>query len=156
MPSAAPIPQRNASASRIRCSPCRRPSTAISPLASSRPIRQASHAMAFIAASRFVCAQEPEELDAFTQTPLHHVPAHQHLAHDLPDLRRPEIEALVKALNVVIDLLTREMWITNGGELYAFLAPQVDDLVLLQAAVLHRLVVERRARIRRRQRHLDR
>src|ERR1700722_7043190 len=129
MPSAAPIPQRNASASRIRCSPCRRPSTAISPLASSRPIRQASHAMAFIAASRFVCAQEPEELDAFTQTPLHHVPAHQHLTHDFPDLRRPEIEALVEGLDVVIDLFTREVRITDRRQLHSFLADQVDYFV---------------------------
>src|ERR1700733_4577476 len=118
MPSAAPIPQRNASANRIRCSPCRRPSTATSPLASSRPIRQASHAMAFIAASRFVCAQEPEELDAFTQTPLHHVPAQQHLAHDLPDLRRPEIETFVEALDVVIDLIARKVRVANGGRLH--------------------------------------
>ena len=57
---------------------------------------------------------------------------------------------------MVIDLLTREVRVANGGQLHAFLADEINDLVLLQPAVLHRLVVERRARIRRRQRHLDR
>ena len=42
-------------------------------------------------------AQEAEEFDAFAQAALHHVPADQHLADDLPDLARAEIEALVEA-----------------------------------------------------------
>src|SRR5262245_26175152 len=44
-------------------------------------------------------AQEAEELHALAQAPLHHLRAHDHLAHDRGDLRRAEIEALVEIID---------------------------------------------------------
>src|SRR6185437_8994618 len=105
---------------------------------------------------RLVRPQEAEELDAFAQTALHHVPARQHLAHNLPDLRRAEVELLIELLEMVIDLVARQMRIADRRELHAFLAHEVDRLVLFHPAVLDGLLVERRARIRRGERNLDR
>src|ERR1700689_2376933 len=103
------MPHSTATANSSRCAARASPSRSTSPIASDTAIRHASQGTSFMPGpstwhggggtcrSRFVGAQEPEELHAFAQTALHHVPAHQHLAHDLPDFRRPEIEALVEA-----------------------------------------------------------
>src|SRR6201996_428224 len=136
------MPHSSASAESIRCTARPGPSNSTSPIASSTAIGHTSQARRFMPGPSarndgrgtcplcFVSAQEAEKLHAFAQTPLHHVPAQQHLAHDLPDLRGPEIEALVEALDVVIDLFARQMRITDRRELHPFLAHQVDHLVL--------------------------
>src|SRR3954469_16271212 len=54
-------------------------------------------------------AQEPEELHSFAETPLHHLRAHQHLAHDGGDLWGAEIEALVEIIHRPEDLGVTEM-----------------------------------------------
>src|SRR6185437_12774645 len=59
--------------------------------------------------SGLVRVQEAEELHPFAQAPLGHLPAAQHLARELGDLARAEIELLVESLHRVIDLLRRQV-----------------------------------------------
>ncbi len=56
-----------------------------------------------------VSAQEAEKFDTLAQAPLHHLPAAEHLAHDLPDLAGAEIETFVEHFHAVEDLLLRQM-----------------------------------------------
>lgn len=64
-------------------------------------------------ASCITRAEKSEELHAFLQAPLHHLPTDQHLADDFPDLRRSEVEALIEYLNAVIDLFARQVRIAD-------------------------------------------
>src|ERR1700735_5447704 len=98
-----------------------------------------------------VSPQEAEELHALPQAALHHLPAAQHFANDLPDLPRAEVEALVEYLHAMEDLFLREMRIADRRELHAMVVDQVDRLVLLQQAILARLPIKGRAGIRRSQ-----
>src|ERR1700676_2450115 len=144
------------------------PSNATSPVTSSRPDGKTSQARRLMSApyagclrrsarrSRLVRTQEAEKLYAFTQPSFHHLPAHQHLAQDFPDLRRAEIETLVEVFEMVIDVFARQMRIANRRKLHTFLANEVDHLVLFEPAVFDGLVIQRRTRIGRCQRHLDR
>src|SRR5579863_3406455 len=100
-------------------------------------------------------AQEAEELDALAQAPLHHVPAREHLAQDLPDLARPEVEALIEELDVAEDLFLRQVRITDGGKLHTFVVDEVDRIILAQPAILDRLPIQARAGIGRGERDLN-
>src|ERR1700730_8526008 len=94
-----------------------------------------------VASSGLVSPQEAEELDTFTQTPRHHVPTGQHLFDYFPDLARPEIEALVEHFHAVKYLFFRQMRIADCGQLHALVVDQIDGIVLLQPAVVDRLLV---------------
>src|SRR5579872_6787596 len=63
--------------------------------------------------SGLVRVQEAEELHSLAQPPLGHLPAAQHLAGELGDLARPEVELLVESLHRVIDLLRRQVRIAD-------------------------------------------
>src|SRR5689334_22812803 len=101
-----------------------------------------------------VGAQEGEELDAFAQAALHHLRAPDHLADDRGDLGRAEIEAAVEVLHRVEDLAVAETRIVQRRDLHAALVDQLGVLGV-EPAVLHRLLVQERARIRRGERDLD-
>src|ERR1700674_1782290 len=108
------------------------------------------------APSGFVRAQKTKELDAFPQTPRHHVPACQHFLDDLPYLAGPEIEALVEDFHAVKYLFLRQVRIADGGELHALVVDQIDRVVLLQPAIVDSLLVQRRPGVGRRERYLNR
>src|ERR1700677_2671584 len=157
IPSAAAAPQKRAAAARSRwTTPCG-PSRAANAVTGggtqgAGPQRRA----AGIGPSRLVRAQEAEEFHALAQAALHHLPAHQHLPHDLPDLSRAEIEPLVEPLELVVDLLARQVLVPDRRELNSTGAHEVRGLVLLEPAVLDGLLVKRSSGIRSRKRHLDR
>src|SRR5215813_15142778 len=64
-------------------------------------------------------AQEAEELHALAQAPLHHVRAHDHLAHDRRDLGRAEIEAFVEIVDRLENLGMAEMRVVQRRDLRA-------------------------------------
>src|SRR6185312_6371074 len=95
--------------------------------------------------SGLVRVQEAEEFHALAQPPLGHLPAAQHLAGELGDLARPEVELLIEGLHRVIDLLRRQVRIADGGELHAAVVHQIQVVVRRDPAVVDRLSVELRA-----------
>src|SRR6202050_1566207 len=99
--------------------------------------------------------QEAEELHAFAQPAPHHFPAAQHLADDLPDFSRAEVEAFVEHFHAVEDLFLGQVRIADRGQLHAAFIDQIYRIVFLQPAILHRLAIQGRTRIRRGQRDLD-
>jgi hypothetical protein len=58
--------------------------------------------------------EKSKELHALLQSPFHHFPTHQHLTDYLPDLRRPEIKALVEFFHSEKDFLARQVRITDS------------------------------------------
>src|SRR5439155_19026534 len=77
----------------------------------------------------------------------------RHLPEEPEDLPRPEVEAPVEALDRREDLRARQVRVAEHAGLHT---ARVHELVALEPAVLDRLLVERRSRVRRRQRHLER
>src|SRR6195256_680664 len=77
----------------------------------------------------------------------------RHLLEKAEELPRTEVEAAVEALDRREDLLPREVRIAEHARLRA---ASVHELGPLEPAALERLAVERGARIRRRQRDLER
>src|SRR6185437_7919320 len=100
-------------------------------------------------------AQEMKEFDAFAQAALHHLRAADHLADDRSDLAGAEIEAPVEFFDRVEDFAVAQMWIVQGRDLHAVLVDELG-MSIVEPAVLHRLIEQERARIRRRKRNLDR
>ena len=80
--------------------------------------------------------------------------AAHHLADDRGDLGGAEIELLVEVLDRVEDLGVAEMRIVQRRDLHAVVVDQLG-VVVVEPAVLHRLLVEERARIGRGERDLD-
>src|SRR5262249_15208265 len=101
-----------------------------------------------------VRAQKGEELDALAQAAFHHLRALDHLADDRGDLRRAEIEPAIEVLPRVEDLAVAQIRVLQRLNLHAALVDQLGVLEV-EPAVLHRLLVEERARIRRSEGHLD-
>src|ERR1700749_776655 len=83
-----------------------------------------------------VSPQEAEELHAFAQPALHHLPAAQHLAHDLPDLPGAEVEAFVEPLHAGEDLLLGQVRIADRRQLPAMIVDEIDCVILLQPAIV--------------------
>src|SRR5512138_2191336 len=97
--------------------------------------------------------QKLQELTALGQPPLADVEVARHLLDEAEELARPEIELPVEALDRGKDFIAREVRITE----HARLGPAgVDELGRLEPAALLRLAVERGARVRRRERDLER
>src|SRR5688500_17921135 len=101
-------------------------------LSLSKPLREASGTAHHPSPSNLrlgrllAVAQEVEELDAFAQPALHHVPVANHLAHDRADLARAEVEAPVHLLDLVEDHLAREVRVRKLRDLRAAVGQQVN------------------------------
>src|SRR5688572_17544472 len=97
--------------------------------------------------------EEAEEFDAFAQPPLQYGTVAQHLSADREDLPRTKVEAPVEGLDGREDLRTRQVRIPENARLHA---GAVDESLVRQPALLLRLPVQRRPRVRGRKRHLQR
>src|SRR5258708_12534266 len=113
MPTTVPVAHSSVRPTRISCTARRGPATTTNAITSNMPAGPASHAKCFMSGpsaqrsrrgdrSRFVGTQEAEKLHAFAQTPLHHIPPHQHLPPHFPHLRLAEIEPLIEILNILM------------------------------------------------------
>src|SRR5215831_281612 len=100
-------------------------------------------------------AQEMKEFDAFTQPPLHHLRAADHFADDGSNLAGAEIEAAVEFLDRVEDFAVAQMRIVQRRDLHAVFVDELG-MRIVEPAVLHRLIEQEGARIRRGERNLDR
>ena len=84
--------------------------------------------------------EELEEFYAFAQPSSHHLRAGNHFRNDRGDLRRPEIEALIKFLDRVEDPAVTEMRIMQRRDLNAVIIDQVKNGVAVRMAVLFLLL----------------
>src|SRR5438128_11102677 len=94
-----------------------------------------------------------QELAPLGQSPRADREVPRHLLEKAVELSRTEVEAAIEALDRGEDLLTRQMGIAEHACLGA---ARVDELGPLEPATLERLAVEGGARIRCRQRDLER
>src|ERR1700744_4517719 len=94
-----------------------------------KPTNATINRVACMVASGLMGPQEAEELNALAQAALHHFPAAEHFADDLPDFAGAEVEAFVEYFHAVEDLFLRQMRVTDRGQLYATVIDQIDRVI---------------------------
>src|SRR5262245_3797847 len=100
-------------------------------------------------------AQEAEELDALPQPPAHDDGVAKHSAEHRQHLPGTEVEAAIEILDRAEDLGLSEAWVVQRGDLDPVSVDQLARLDL-KPALLLRLAIQLRPRIRGGQRDLDR
>src|SRR5262249_56485400 len=96
---------------------------------------------------RVPAAEDLQDRPALGEAALADVEVARHLLDEAEELARPEVELPVEALDRREDLLAREVWIAEHA---ALRAARVDQIDVLEPALLLRLAVERGAGIGRR------